>query len=56
MLAVNEWMTGNILTVDGGMMSRANMPVRPKPPKPAVTQKNDSSNDSKSSKVSFEVP
>lgn len=49
-------MTGNILTVDGGMMSRANMPVRPKPPKPVVAQKNDSSNDLKTSKVSFEVP
>ena len=32
LLAVNEWMTGNILTVDGGMMARANMPIRPKPP------------------------
>eukprot|EP00956_Cyclotella_meneghiniana_P024489 scaffold49232_cov103-Cyclotella_meneghiniana.AAC.5 len=56
LLAVNEWMTGNILTVDGGMMSRANMPVRPKPSKPVVAQKNDSSNDLKTSKVSFEVP
>lgn len=33
-LATNEWMTGTVLTVDGGMMARANMPNRPKPPKP----------------------
>lgn len=26
MLATNEWMTGSVLTVDGGMMARANMP------------------------------
>lgn len=54
LLAVNEWMTGNILTVDGGMMARANMPIRPKPPKPATTV--DKSNVSKDSKVRFEVP
>ena len=34
-LAANEWMSGTVLTVDGGMMARANMPVRPRPPKPA---------------------
>ena len=33
LLATNEWMTGTILTVDGGMMARANMPIRPRPPK-----------------------
>jgi len=30
-LATNTWMTGTILTVDGGMTSRANMPFRPRP-------------------------
>lgn len=30
-LAANKWMTGTILTVDGGMTSRANMPFRPRP-------------------------
>lgn len=33
LLATNKWMTGSILTVDGGMMARANMPIRPRPPK-----------------------
>ena len=33
-LCENEWTTGTILTVDGGMTSRSNMPFRPKPPKP----------------------
>lgn len=33
-LLTNEWMTGTILTVDGGMMARANMPIRPRPLKP----------------------
>lgn len=33
-LLTNEWMTGTILTVDGGMMARANMPNRPRPLKP----------------------
>ena len=60
LLAVNDWMTGNILTVDGGMMSRANMPIRPKPPKPAdspnSTDKSDDSNEPKASKVTYEVP
>jgi len=31
LLATNDWMTGSILTVDGGMMARANMPIRPRP-------------------------
>lgn len=33
LLATNEWMTGSILTVDGGMMARANMPIRKRPPR-----------------------
>ena len=36
-LCENEWTTGTILTVDGGMISRSNMPFRPKPAKPATT-------------------
>ena len=39
LLATNEWMTGTILTVDGGMMARANMPIRPKPPPPKMMKK-----------------
>jgi glucose 1-dehydrogenase len=34
LLATSEWMTGTVLTVDGGMMARANMPIRPRPPPP----------------------
>jgi hypothetical protein len=50
-------MTGNILTVDGGMMARANMPIRPKPPKPAgEASVNGSGKESGGSKVLFEVP
>ena len=30
-LIENEWCTGTVWTIDGGMMSRANMPVRPRP-------------------------
>ena len=30
-LCENEWTTGTILTIDGGMTARANMPFRPKP-------------------------
>lgn len=33
-LLTNEWMTGTILTVDGGMMARGNLPNRPRPLKP----------------------
>ena len=27
------WMNGSILTIDGGMIARANMPFRPRPSK-----------------------
>jgi glucose 1-dehydrogenase len=30
-LIENEWITGTVWTIDGGMMSRANMPVRARP-------------------------
>jgi len=33
-LCENEWTTGTILTIDGGMTGRANMPFRPRPVKP----------------------
>ena len=33
-LCESEWTTGTILTIDGGMISRSNMPIRPKPAKP----------------------
>jgi len=33
LLCTNEWMTGTIVTLDGGMSGRANMPFRPRPPK-----------------------
>merc|ERR1712150_220689 len=29
-----DWMTGSIVTVDGGMTARANMPMRPRPHPP----------------------
>ena len=36
-LCTNQWMTGTVLSIDGGMMARANMPFRPRPPVPAQT-------------------
>jgi glucose 1-dehydrogenase len=35
-LCENEWTTGSIVTLDGGMTARINMPVRPKPAPPSV--------------------
>jgi len=35
-LCENEWTSGTILTLDGGMTSRINMPFRPKPPAPSA--------------------
>ena len=53
-LATNEWCTGTILTVDGGMMARSNMPFRPRPPKPEVQETSEAP--SSSTGVLFEVP
>ncbi len=30
-LCESEWISGTVLTIDGGMTARANMPFRPKP-------------------------
>ena len=32
-LLTNDWITGTVLQVDGGMMARANMPLRDRPPR-----------------------
>ena len=53
-LATNEWCTGTIMTVDGGMMARSNMPFRPRPPKPVVVRETNEA--SSSTGVLFEVP
>lgn len=58
-LATNEWMSGTVLTVDGGMMARANMPIRPRPPKPEpegnkLSETQEKVNEKKG--VLFEVP
>ena len=49
-------MTGEVLTVDGGMMARANMPIRPRPPKPVVDEQDKKTIQNVSKGVSFEVP
>ncbi len=46
-LCESEWTTGTILTIDGGMTSRSNMPIRPKPAKPESQPTTGNSNDSK---------
>ena len=40
-LCESEWMTGNVLTIDGGMTSRSNMPFRPRPPSSSSEDKDD---------------
>ena len=35
-LCENEWTTGSIVTLDGGMTARINMPFRPKPAPPSI--------------------
>ena len=53
MLATNEWMTGSVVTVDGGMTARSNMPFRPRPAQQNAPAVNGSS---EGSTVEFEVP
>jgi len=36
-LITNDWLTGAVWTIDGGMMARANMPNRAKPERPTQT-------------------
>jgi glucose 1-dehydrogenase len=36
-LITNDWVTGTVWTIDGGMMARSNMPKRARPEKPVVT-------------------
>lgn len=40
-LCTNEWITGTVWTIDGGMLARSNMPNRPRPP---VPEHNDDAN------------
>ena len=54
-LCINEWMTGTVLSIDGGMMSRANMPFRPRPPAPSDNKADDKSKDSVDNNISAEV-
>lgn len=38
-LITNQWLTGTIWTIDGGMMARSNMPNRAKPDKPMPSER-----------------
>lgn len=55
-LATNEWMSGTVLTVDGGMMARSNMPMRPRPPKPDEGERRSEAVNGSNQSVSFELP
>lgn len=42
-LCRSEWTTGSVLTIDGGMTARSNMPFRPRPKPPTVVNTEDTS-------------
>ena len=52
LLCTSEWMTGTVLTIDGGSHARANMPFRPRPAKPSL--EGDDGDDDCSGDVRFE--
>ena len=51
-LCSNEWITGTVWNIDGGMMARSNMPNRPRPPVPTK----DDPAEVISNKIRFEDP
>ena len=55
-LCTNQWITGTVLSIDGGMMARANMPFRPRPPVPGPTSASGSGVDEVCQDVAFERP
>ena len=55
-LCTNQWMTGTVLSIDGGMMARANMPFRPRPPVPEPKSASGSDVDEVCQDVTFERP
>ena len=55
-LCTNQWMTGTVLSIDGGMMARANMPFRSRPPLPEPTSASGSDMDEVCQDVAFERP
>lgn len=44
-LITNDWVTGTVWTIDGGMMARSNMPIRPRPATPERNGNKDISHD-----------
>mmetsp|Transcript_22267 Transcript_22267/g.29288 ORF Transcript_22267/g.29288 Transcript_22267/m.29288 type:complete len:369 (-) Transcript_22267:80-1186(-) len=46
-LITNEWITGTIWTIDGGMLARSNMPIRPRPDAPVTPSTEEEGDDDK---------